>query len=418
MAKSFVDVFKKNGFDAVIGNPPYIQSREEQFNEHEKDYYNNKFSTAEYQINTFGLFIEKGITLLKPNGLLGFIIPNYWLSTKYDKKLRKFVFQQNKLLELVNVYKVFESAVVDTLLLVIQQGINKRENSLLKSIDRNLKSIDERLIAIKENTWTYQKELVVDETQDDIEITFKDSIQLRASKKIGDYFDLKFGVKLYEVGKGTPPQNKEDSTNGIYESKTPLDSNYLKLLKGRHIKRYFIDWKDSYVKYGNNLVAPRNSNLFKGERILIQRIVSKDCLDATFTDEHLICNTDVITLKPKSTLNCKFYLSLLNSKLIGRFVKSNNINLDRNVFPKINTNTLENLLVPNIDEVESKRKIEIINLAEQISQLSIDLKVATLETKKEQIQNRISYCEDRINEIVYELYGLTEEEIKIIEHGK
>lgn len=414
--KAFDNVFKKNGFDAVIGNPPYIQSREEQFNEHEKDYYNNKFSTTEYQINTFGLFIEKGITLLKPNGLLGFIIPNYWLSTKYDKKLRKFVFQQNKLLELVNVYKVFESAVVDTLLLVIQQGINKRENSLLKSIDRNLKSIEERLNAIKENRWSYQKELVVDETQDDIEITFKDNIQLRASKKIGDYFDLKFGVKLYEVGKGTPPQKKEDSKNGIYESKTPLDSTYLRLLKGRHIKRYFIDWKDSYVKYGNNLAAPRNSNLFKGDRILIQRIVSKDCLDATFTDEHLICNTDVITLKPKSTLNIKFYLSLLNSKLIGRFVKNANINLDRNVFPKINTNTLENLPVPNIDEVESKMKIEVINLAEQISQLSIDFKVATLETKKEQIQNRISYCEDKINSIVYELYGVTEEEIKIVEN--
>ncbi len=71
--KGFPDVFKQDGFDVVIGNPPYIQSREEQFSDNEKIYYNAKFKTTEYQINTFGLFIEKGITLLKQNGLLGLV---------------------------------------------------------------------------------------------------------------------------------------------------------------------------------------------------------------------------------------------------------------------------------------------------------------------------------------------------------
>ncbi|RYY45114.1 MAG: hypothetical protein EOO06_17045 [Chitinophagaceae bacterium] len=94
--------------------------------------------------------LEKGITLLRKEGLLGFIIPNYWLSTKFDKKLRKLVFQENKVIELANVYSVFEAAVVDTLLLILtKENSNKLQKTFLKSIDRNLKSIPERLTAIK-----------------------------------------------------------------------------------------------------------------------------------------------------------------------------------------------------------------------------------------------------------------------------
>lgn len=411
--KGFPDVFKQGGFDCVIGNPPYIQSREGQFNDNEKKYYNSKFKTTEYQINTFGLFIEKGVSLLNTTGLLGFIIPNYWLSTKFDKKLRKFIFQENKVSELINVYKVFEAAVVDTLLLIMAKGnSNKQQKSFLKSIDRNLKSIPERLTAIKNSQWTYLNELTVDAKQDDIEISFNDSIELRAEKKISDYFLLKFGAKLYEVGKGLPPQKKEHSTNGVYESTTKIDATYLKLLKGRHIKRYLIDWKESYVKYGNNLAAPRDPSLFIGDRILIQRIVSKKCLDATYTDSHLVCNTDVITLKPIAKVNCKFYLAILSSTLIGAFIKSNNINLDRNVFPKINTNTLGDVPVPDVEKVDKIIVSEITKLVDQLLKLNEENAQTKLQTKVSQLESKIDYCETRINEIVFQLYGMSEKENK------
>lgn len=414
--KGFPEVFKQGGFDVVIGNPPYIQSREGQFNDNEKNYYNTKFKITEYQINTYGLFIEKGVTLLKQKGLLGFIIPNYWLSTKFDKKLRKFIFQENKVVELVNVYKVFEEAVVDTLLLIATKGnSNKYQKSFLKSIDRNFTSISERLAAIQNNQWTYLNEIAIDEKQDDIEISFKDSIELKAKKIIGDYFLLKFGAKLYEIGKGIPPQRKEHSTNGVYESNKKNDSTYLKLLKGRHIKRYFIDWKESYVKYGNNLAAPRDPSLFIGDRILIQRIVSKKCLDATFTDNHLVCNTDVITLKPKTKVNCKFYLAILSSKLIGAYIKSNNINLDRNVFPKINTNTLESVPVPDIDKVDKSIVQEMTKMVDQLLKLNKEITATKLATQGSHLQSKIDYCESRINQIVYQLYELTEAEVKIAE---
>jgi len=280
------------------------------------------------------LFIEKGIDLINNSGLLGYIIPNYWLSTKYDRKLRKKIFQENKLVELANVYQVFERVIVDTLLISISKRNFERGHI---SIDSNLKTIDERLLAVKNNNWTYLKEVDIDTNQDDIVLSFKELLKLKADKEITDYFELKFGVKLYEVGKGIPPQKKDFSSRKLYEAKNKVNSSYVELLKGRHIKRYLIDFKDSYVQYGDNLAAPRDPNIFIGERILVHRIVSKKTLDATFCNESFICNTDIITLKPKTNINCKFYLSILCSKLIGYYIKASNINLDRNVFPKINT---------------------------------------------------------------------------------
>ena len=96
----FPQVFIHGGFDAVIGNPPYIRIQTlDQFDEAEKAYYFRYFKVAEYQINTFAVFLEKGFTLLRSNGLLGMIIPNYWLSTQFDKKLRSFLFFENSIWE-------------------------------------------------------------------------------------------------------------------------------------------------------------------------------------------------------------------------------------------------------------------------------------------------------------------------------
>ncbi len=165
------------------------------------------------------------------------------------------------------------------------------------------------------------------------------------------------------------------------------------------------------------MAEPRNIELFKGQRILIQRIVSKDCLDACLTSEALVCNTDVITLKPKEDVDCKIILAILSSKLAGKYIKSSNVNLDREAFPKINTKTLESFPIPNIDLIDKKISIDIINAVDMILSLNKEKLQTTLPEKLEQLQHRIQHTDDKINKLVYELYGLTQEEIGIVEGG-
>lgn len=414
--QGFPEVFKQGGFDAVIGNPPYIQSREEQFNSDEKIYFNSKYKTSEYQVNTFGIFIEKGINLLKKDGLLGNIIPNYWLSNKHDKKLRKFIFQENNLIELINTYSVFEAAVVDTLILIMSNGRKKTKNiSLIKSVDRNLKSITERLVAIKNNDWSFVKDQYFDTTNDDIDISFQTTINLNSTKQIADYFTLKFGIKLYQVGKGNPPQTKSHSLNKLFESKTKLGEDYLPILRARNVQRYLIRNEDHFVKYGQHLAEPRKIDLFEGERIILQRIVSKSQVDATITNLTYLCNTDIITLKPKFNFNTKFFLAIISSSLIGYFIKSRNVNLDRAAFPKINTKTLEDVPVPDINLLDQSMISEVSKLVDQLLTLNVEKLSLTLPSKITQLEEKITYCENRLNLLVFKIYNVSPEEIKIVE---
>lgn len=407
----FREVFNNKGFDVVIGNPPYIHSRDELLFEREKDFFYKKYSTAEYQINTYCLFIEKSFELLKANGLLGFIVPNYWLSTDYDKNLRRILYQNKQTLEIVNVYNVFKNATVDTVMLVSSNS-DRKDSLRLLSIDKNIKSIEERLLKVAKSEWTFQKRIEPEGLTELSMLSFANTFELSADKTIKDYFYLKFGAKLYEVGKGTPPQTSDFSREAVYESNRKLNKSYKKLLRARHIKHYSISWENDWVKYGDNLAAPRNPDIFYGNRILVQRIVSKPLLECTYLNEEYICNTDVITLKPHSNnVECKFFLAILNSKLCSAYVKARNVNLDRAAFPKINTNTLESFPVPNFESTDKNISAKIIDLVNKVLELSEN----NAHSRIESIQQEILFYEDSLNKIIYGLYELADSDIQQIE---
>ena len=411
----FPEIFTAGGFDAVIGNPPYVQSRSDMITEQDKNYLYQNYQTSEYQLNTYGLFIEKGFKLLREGGGLGYIIPNYWLSTKYDEKLRDFVFKQNAVAELVNVYKVFANATVDTVLL---KGFRTLKPSYpksftIRSIDRSFITIPERLNAVKAGMWSYTNEHCLLSDTTPIDVSFSDVMQLKGEKTLADYFVFKFGMKPYEAGKGEPSQTREMMDAKIYHSKEKINECWQPLLTARNVKRYRLDWQGDWIKYGENLAAPRDPALFFGPRILIQRIISSTTLLGSFTDESLVCNTDVITLKPKQDINREtglFFLGILLSRVCAKYLRSRNVNLDRAAFPKINVNTLESFPVPIPNE-----KSRLPAMVEQMLALHEQLPEAKTGHEQTLIQRQIDATDRQIDKLVYELYELTEEEIKIVE---
>ena len=108
----------------------------------------------------------------------------------------------------------------------------------------------------------------------------------------------------------------------------------------------------------------------------------------------------------------KFILGIINSSLFKFYFKQF-ISPETNIFPKIRIAQLKELPIPK--NVSQEQQTEIIKNVDLLLQLHNDLQCATLPERKEQIQGRISYCEDCINKIVYALYGLTEEEVKVVE---
>ncbi len=467
--KEFEEVFEKGGFDVVISNPPYVPSRS--ISEKEKEFYYKKFKTAKYQINTYALFVERIFDLLKPNGIYGYIIPNYWLSTKFDKVLRQIVFCNHQANSVLNTYSVFEDAVVDTLIII---GKNSQVNHTTKilSIDRNCKTIAERLEKIGAKKWSYEDEKLFSEKDEDVQISFSKQIELKGEKCLSDYFSFYQGMKPYEQGKGIPPQTKEMMKARIYNSETKIDESYLPLLGAANIQRYFIRPNKEFIKYGKNLAAPRKFEIFNGQRILVNRIISKENLDCCYIDYTAINNTDVFNLIPKNNCPIKLLFAILASRLCAFYLKSKNVNLDRAVFPKINVNTLENFPVPNFSllapdsslltsladkmlslnsdlhkktthfierikeeynlnkitqNIEDFYKLSFADFAKELSKQKVKL---TLKQKDElqdyfydyakeisALEEEIKLTDSKIDSLVYKLYGLTDEEIAVVENS-
>src|SRR3989339_943443 len=137
--EEFSDVFKQGGFDCIIGNPPYINAKNGNFSDDEKVFYNIFFRTAEYQLDTYILFTEQAVNLLKMSGSLGFIIPNSWLANILLPKIRKFLLNETRVRKLVNIQQpTFKEASVDTMILVCNKENNIKSNNVeIASISDN-----------------------------------------------------------------------------------------------------------------------------------------------------------------------------------------------------------------------------------------------------------------------------------------
>ena len=268
----------------------------------------------------------------------------------------------------------------------------------------------------------YQKEHQISSEIDDIKISFTKLVGLKSEVTLKEYFVFKKGMQPYEKGKGTPPQTRNMMEERIYDSKKKIDSSYKPLLRAKNIKRYSLKWEGDWIKYGKHLAAPRTPDLFEDERILLRRIISSEKLMGSYTDESYICNTDIITLKlinkTEISPHIFFFFGIILSTTCAYHLKSRNINLDRATFPKINMNTLEMFPIPQVnfsDPTEKARHARMVKLVGQILDFHKQLAQAKLPQKKTVLNRQIEATDRQIDELVYELYDLTEEEIRIVE---
>ena len=160
--------------------------------------------------------------------------------------------------------------------------------------------------------------------------------------------------------------------------------------------------------------SPRNPENFEGAKILIRKITGKTLI-STYIPETSYCNTLLFVLKlTRKDFTHKSVLAILNSLLIGWYFRKKFQISDDDTFPQIMIRDILQFPIPIIDK---KNDIELNKLVDQLLTLNTEKQQQTLQTKIDQVQNRIDYCEQRINEIVYELYDLTKDEIALIENS-
>jgi type I restriction-modification system DNA methylase subunit len=409
----FAEIMKAGGFDAVIGNPPYGFEFTDEINR----YLKAGNMTFVWRGESYAVFVEKALQLLKTKGLLGFIIPDTFLNLGFTESLRTYLLQNSILREIVLLpSKVFLSAVVDTTLLFTKKA--KNTNNYHKTfVTVNVFSKKDIITKIEHpkrkfriNTayWYEHKSFNLQSDKKDILLIDKiekNSIQL---KTVADVFS---GVKAYEIGKGIPPQTSETRDTKPFTSTYRKNDDWQPFYDGKDIGRYQLFWNENnWIYYGNWLAAPRNPKHFEGEKILIRKIVAQTLI-ATYIPYTSYCNTLLFILKIKNNFCSYQHLSgILNSKLIAwYFRKKFQISVE-DTFPQIMIRDI--LEFPILISVTDTK---LSDMAGKIIELHKQLAETKLPQAKTVLQLQIDATDRQIDQLVYELYGLTEQDIKIIE---
>jgi len=424
--REFAAVFARGGFDAVIGNPPYDvleKDRGKSSWPHQalSDYAklsNRLNSSLGGKLNLFRFFIVQSIKLIREKGKWGMIVPMAILADISSKITRKFLitncseinaqcFPQKD--DMNN--RVFRDAKLSTVVITSNIGINKSGNIIVTvHPGRKFEEITKSCIFGKNDF------KLIDPNSEPIPLM--DQSDWKICKKIYSnksitYFSSINGVTI----------NRGEINQTIFRKYIDDDSKKSKMLKGVEVGRFKINRKlsqgfceffneEKYLNDGNSL-----KEASRLRRIATQRITGVDerlRVVATIIDPpaYFADSTNSVFISSEPNLCLEFILGILNSKIIQwrfKLTSSNN---------NVGTNELSALPFPNIDLTDKKQKSNhdhLVNLVKQMLSINQHLEFAKTTREKTIMRRQIDATDRQIDQLVYQLYGLTEEEIGIVE---
>ena len=369
------------GFDVVIGNPPYgVELNQKQF-------FKNEYKTTD---DIYTIFIERANNILKINGNISYIIPIFWLTGDKYISTRKVISNQLHLSNgIILPYNIFADAFVDVGIFIFSKNCENSEMSSIYEFNPkdniNYRILNElKFNTLRKSEW---------KKSNDLKIIFN-PLSRSLLNKLGQ-----FEVKISDI---------TDSIRGILAnqedySDIQVDNEYRPIFIGK-LDRYYMDNSMKFIKYGDNLKEkPFSYNYFKDERLLIRRIISRQFrVMAYLTNNEFVNKKDIYVFKLNSTIiSTKYLLAIINSKLISFIITKVSTTAKKDDFTQLTLNDIRELNIP-IPNQEQQTKIE--NLVSVI-----------IETKMIDTDIDTTVQESEIDQLVYQLYELTEEEIKIVE---
>lgn len=328
------------GFDIVIGNPPYVRPRNE--DSILLNYYRKHYTVAHNQLDLFHLFIELASHLLTNKGVNTFIISNAFLANENTEKLRKFILDNVALLKIVDIKEqVFEGASVDTIVYLFTKEIAKDTNNveyiLIKDGEFRVEHIFSQKLFYKNPRYNFTISL-----NSKLKEAF-DSMQ-KTAERVESFFHVTTGIKEYQVGKGTPPQKQSHKDNRAFNASLKKDNSYIPEIRGKNLSPFKIKWDGEHIKYGPWLAEPRTINVFKGNKIIVRKIPAKNRLVLAVLKEFFIVDQSIYVgqFKGKKGIDEYYAVGVLSSILTHWFFKTFNNETD-DLFPQIKTKQFKEL---------------------------------------------------------------------------
>ncbi len=399
----FRGISEDGKFDIIVGNPPYV--RLEKIPKNERPYYKNNYETVPGRFDLYSLFIEKGINLLKEEGYLGFIVPNTLLNNDDFEALRKFILDTCRIKKIVLLGEgVFQQATVSTIILILQKEITHSNNMVDWVIGKKPESPNE-LRTIRQadfyNNEKYRFTIKEKGVGSILDKCYKNSI------KFEDAVDYISGIQVW--------QNESDRIkHPDLLTKKPSNNLYKKTLVGENIDKYSFTFAGDYVLYDRKLLErARAPEWFEKKEKLVMRYIGTKLI-AAYDDAQYYAQKSVIVLYPKnnSILDIKYILAIINSNL---FQFLYNQKVGKNPYPRIN---LSYLLTLPFKKSELKDQKEIIVVVDSLIALKRkENQTKQLTSNSEKLNKDVEFLEEKINHLVYKIYGLSKKEIEVIENS-
>ena len=401
----FADVFEQGGFDIVIGNPPYGVSIKDDYRKAVVASWGN---VPDYEIYYY--FIVLAAPLLKEKGIMSYIIPNTFLFNTFAKHFREMLVEKWNVLEILDCTKfpIFESAVVRNAINLFQKdsegskqvGYRNTANvtsfSDLLEREREFMTV-ESLLAMNQN-WGLAFYLGAN----DIKVINQISSSIDS---ICNHYDVSQGYIPYRKSDLIKIYGKEEGERIVKErlwhSLQPLDNTYIQEIYGRDITKYSYHSTGEYVKYGKHLACYVDLKFFNSSRLLVREITNPQII-ACLLDELFVNDPQLISVIVRDErYSLEFLWGILNSKLATYYHFHHSPKATKGAFPKILVQDIKGFPLP-------------IASNEQISSLGkVSKKVLT--KKKSNLSTDTSALENQIDFLVYHLYGLTYDEVLIVD---
>jgi hypothetical protein len=393
----FPEVLNENGeyvgFDAVIGNPPYVGITE--INSQEKKYFESSFQTGVGRFDLYSLFIERAMNINKESGSFSYIVPGKFLNNKQFVTAREIVCKNHGVTVVKIDGKVFEEAQVDS---VIVENYPE-ENLKYKSFKITAEGLQK------------MSEVPMSNITSNAEVIFKLELNLANENLLTKI--KKDTVKVIDIGEVKDGIIAGRIKDLLFSDKKNDNDSY-KLFFGRHVNRYSLAETNTWVNYkpkemmteelkrvGNKGpgLRMRTKEIFEREKIMYRKVGKE--LIATLSDKDQFNEQTVHScVISDDRVKLKYVLGLFNSQLFKFYYhKSNSEGGD--IFPQIRISSVKSLPIKIAD---NSFQDQIEKLVDQI-----------LNIKSQDILKDTINLEEQIDELVYKIYGINKDEIKLIE---
>jgi len=398
-------------FDAVIGNPPYRMLQPHNTDKSILSFYRTQYVAAKFKIELFNLFIQRGVTLLNGEGLLGYIVPSSILNNVHSEALRKWLMEYC-CIDRISVAneKVFKNADVHTSVLIFKRELNEKKR-LKHKISTTSKLNNNILDKQREYSVTLQNKfmklpgcvwnILINENNASLVLRL-----LNNFPSLGE-------VSTINRGLITGARDK-------YFSKERKTESYIPIIAGKDVHRYQIIPPSEYVLFER----PDNAGgcwdpevHLAAHKLVIRQICRKPTV--SILNDPIGVTGNIFTSRMNSIEQELYALGLINSRLIEFFWKIMFTDF-KSSFPQVTIFSLSQLPIRLIDFSYKEDQINqnrMISLVSRMLDLHKRLDEVNTPQEKSVLERQIEATDNEINQLVYDLYELTDEEIKIVEQS-